>query len=105
MNRYLQSTLTASALMSVLLSVSAFAITPATGSAPGGPGATSNWANARKSFLGTSTTNTSSVYFTGYRSIVTEVYYPTLDNPNNVDLQFLVGDSANTFVDEEKVQA
>jgi glucoamylase len=105
MNRYLQSTLTASALMSVLLSVSAFAITPATGSAPGGPGATSNWANARKSFLGTSTTGTSSVYFTGYRNIVTEVYYPTLDNPNNVDLQFLVGDSANTFVDEEKVQA
>ncbi|MFC5474881.1 glycoside hydrolase family 15 protein [Paraherbaspirillum soli] len=75
------------------------------GAAPGGPGAGSTWAPAQKSFLGTSASNTSRVYFTGYRSIVTEIFYPTLDNPNTVDLQFLVGDAAKTFVDEEKVQA
>lgn len=77
----------------------------ASGTAPGGPGAASNWAPAKKSFLGTSASSTSRVYFTGYRSIITEVFYPTLDNPNNVDLQFLVGDAAKTFVDEEKIQS
>ncbi|XLM20080.1 amylase, partial [Chromobacterium piscinae] len=45
------------------------------------------------------------VYFTGYRGIVSEVYYPVLDTPESVDLQFLVGDAGRTFVDEEKRQA
>lgn len=103
MNRkYLAPTILAAALASAFMaSPAAFA----SGTAPGGPGAGSSWAPARKSFLGTSASSTSQVYFTGYRSIVTEVFYPTLDNPNTVDLQFLVGDAAKTFVDEEKVQA
>jgi glucoamylase len=44
------------------------------------------------------------VYFTGYRGIVSEVFYPVLDTVNTVDLQFLVGNAAGTFVDEEKLQ-
>lgn len=96
-----------SAVIATILMVVTLTITPAFGGgiAPGGPGAGSSWASAQKSFLGTSASTTSRVYFTGYRSIVTEVFYPTLDNPNAVDLQFLVGDTAKTFVDEEKVQA
>ncbi|HWW08306.1 glycoside hydrolase family 15 protein [Collimonas sp.] len=102
MNRRIRLTAMATALVAAFLSMpSAFA----GGTASGGPGLGSSWAPAQKSLLGTSASNTSRVYFTGYRSIITEVFYPTLDNPNNVDLQFLVGDTAKTFVDEEKVQA
>ncbi|MGK4004536.1 glycoside hydrolase family 15 protein [Sorangium sp. So ce1036] len=67
-------------------------------------GAPPVWAPAQKSFLGTSVSAASRVYFTGYRGIVSEVFYPVLDTVNTVDLQFLVGDSAKTFVDEEKLQ-
>ncbi len=77
----------------------------AAGAAPGAPGATSIWAPAQKSFVGTSGSSTSRVYFTGYRGIVSEIFYPVLDTVNTVDLQFLVGDSAGTFVDEEKLQS
>lgn len=68
-------------------------------------GAPSVWAPAQKSFLGTSMSGASRVYFTGYRGIVSEVFYPVLDTVNTVDLQFLVGDTAKTFVDEEKLQS
>lgn len=73
--------------------------------APGAPGAASVWGPAQKSMLGTSASSTSRVYFTGYRGIVSEVFYPVVDTVNTVDLQFLVGDAAKTFVDEEKTQA
>ncbi|WP_437760671.1 glycoside hydrolase family 15 protein [Sorangium sp. So ce1389] len=71
----------------------------------GGTGVPSVWGPADKSFLGTSTTAASRVYFTGYRGIVSEVFYPVLDTVNTVDLQFMVGDTAKTFVDEEKSQS
>ena len=79
-------------------------VAQASGAAPGSPGVAATWAPAEKSFLGTSTTTTSSVYFTGYRGIVSEVFYPVLDTANTTDLQFMVGDTAKTFVDEEKLQ-
>jgi glucoamylase len=72
--------------------------------APGAPGSPSVWSNASKSMLGTSATDTSRVYFTGYRGIISEVFYPVVDTVNTVDLQFLVGDVTKTFVDEEKLQ-
>jgi glucoamylase len=72
--------------------------------ATGGPGATSVWSPSTKSMVGTSATDTSRVYFTGYKGIISEVFWPTLDTKNTTDLQFLVGDTAKTFVDEEKLQ-
>lgn len=77
----------------------------AAGAAPGAPGANSVWGPSQKSFLGTSASGASRVYFTGYRGIVSEVFYPVLDTVETVDLQFLVGDTARTFVDEEKQQS
>ncbi|MFZ0159155.1 MAG: glycoside hydrolase family 15 protein, partial [Kineosporiaceae bacterium] len=77
----------------------------AAGTAPGGPGLASTWAPAEKSFLGTSRSTASRVYFTGHRGIISEVFYPVADTVNTVDLQFLVGDAARTYVDEEKQQA
>jgi glucoamylase len=74
------------------------------GSAPDAPGAPSTWANARKSFLGTSRSDASRVYFTGHRGVVSEVFYPSLDAVQTVALELLVGDAAGTFVDEEVSQ-
>ena len=65
--------------------------------APGTPGDASVWAPAAKDLLGTSASPTSRVYFTGAEGIVTEVFYPTLDQVQNVDLQLLVIDAAKTW--------
>jgi len=72
--------------------------------APGAPGARSVWAPAAKDFLGGSLNSDSKVYFTGADGILTEIFYPTLDCVQNVDLQFLVTDTAETWRDEEKRQ-
>lgn len=74
------------------------------GEAFGAPGLAFSHAPAAKSFLGTMPGGTSRVYFTGYRGILSEVFYPSVDASQSVDLQFLVGDRAGRFVDEEKQQ-
>jgi glucoamylase len=72
--------------------------------APNGPGLPSVWAPAAKDFIGTSASAQSRVYFTGAEGVLTEVFYPTLDRVQNVDLQFLVTDAAKTWGDEERRQ-
>lgn len=72
--------------------------------APNPPGAASTWAPAVKEFVGTSATNTSRVYFTGAQGILTEIFYPTADMVQNVDLQFLITDANRTWGDEERKQ-
>ena len=47
----------------------------------------------------------SSIYFTGYEGDVSEVYFPTVDTLATANMEFLIGDAANTFVDEEKLQS
>jgi glucoamylase len=94
MNRFVPSALALAGFMSLAHATDA----------PGAPGAASTWSPAQKSMLGTSASSTSRVYFTGYRGIISEVFFPVVDTVNTVDLQFLVGDVAKTFVDEEKVQ-
>jgi glucoamylase len=71
------------------------------GSAPGAPGAAPTWAPAQKSFLGTSRSAESRVYFTGHRGALTEIFYPTLDAVQSVGLQFFIADAARGLVDEE----
>lgn len=95
-----------------LAAIACLAITPlwlypgvaAADNAPCAPGVPSVWAPAAKDFLGTSLSSDSSVYFTGAEGILTEVFYPTLDRVQNVDLQFLVTDAAKTWGDEERRQ-
>ena len=65
--------------------------------APGAPGLPSTWGPAAKDFLGTSLGSASKVYFTGAQGIVTEVFYPTPDTVQNVDLQFVVMDAQKTY--------
>jgi glucoamylase len=69
--------------------------------APGAPGVPSVWAPAAKEFLGTSTSDLSRVYFTGAEGILTEVFYPTLDVVQNVDMQFLVTDAGGSWGAED----
>ncbi len=88
-----------------LVSLLAPTLVGASGTAPNGPGSSSNWTPSNNTILGTAATSgtTSNVWFTGYNGIIGEVYYPTADTPDTTDLQFLVGDSGHSWVDEEKV--
>jgi glucoamylase len=59
------------------------------------------WTTSAKSGVGSAITNGSRVWFTLAHGIVTEVYYPGVDQANVRDLGLLVTDSA-TFFSEEK---
>lgn len=72
--------------------------------APGAPGKRSTWSPGQKSFVGTSQSAESRVYFSGQRGAVSEVFYPTLDAVQTVALELLVGDAAGTYVDREQQQ-
>ncbi|HZU68684.1 MAG TPA: glycoside hydrolase family 15 protein [Ktedonobacteraceae bacterium] len=99
----LRSTQLISVTFILMLMFARFAGTAlAGGTAPGGPGASSDWTPSNNTILGTAANTTSDVWFTGYNGIIGEVFYPTADTPNTTDLQFLIGDSGHTWVDEEK---
>lgn len=62
--------------------------------------------SSQKSMVGTAVnSNLSHLYFTGYEGNVSEIYYPTVDTLATANMEFLVGDTAKTFVDEEKLQS
>jgi glucoamylase len=71
------------------------------GRAPDGNWTSSAWAPANNTMLGTSASISSNVWFTGYQGVISTVFYPSVDMPNSTVLQFLVGDRAHTWVDEE----
>src|SRR4030095_12418279 len=66
--------------------------------APDGPGALSHFGLARKDCLGTARNTTSKVWFTVANGVLSDVYYPTIDNTNVETLQYLVTDGS-TFTD------
>jgi glucan 1,4-alpha-glucosidase len=68
--------------------------------APDGPGALSHFDLARKDCLGTARNTTSQVWFTVANGVLSDVYYPTVDNTNVETLQFVVTDGS-TFTDVE----
>jgi glucoamylase len=83
----------------------AAAVAQATGTAPGCCGLPPIHDSPQKSMVGTAVNSpSSSIYFTGYEGNVSEVYYPTVDTLATSNMEFLVGDTAKTFVDEEKLQ-
>ncbi len=95
--------LTGIMLVTMIVSILTPTLAYASGTAPGGPGSSSTWAPSTNAIVGTAANTSSDVWFTGYNGIVSEVYYPTDDYANSTDLQFLVGNSGHTWVDEEKV--
>lgn len=68
----------------------------------GKPGNCPNWSPSTLTVLGTAQNQISNVWFTGFNGIISQVFYPAVDTPATVDWQFLVGDAAENWVDEEK---
>ncbi len=66
--------------------------------APGGPGALSHFDLARKDCLGTAADTASKVWYTVAGGVLSDVYYPTVDNTNVETLQYIVTDGS-TFTD------
>src|SRR6266699_6641865 len=63
-----------------------------------GPGALSHFDLARKDCLGTARNTTSKVWYTVANGVLSDVYYPTVDNTNLETLQYVVTDGS-TFTD------
>ncbi|MEP6559581.1 MAG: glucodextranase DOMON-like domain-containing protein [Nakamurella sp.] len=86
--------------VSLALLLTGLIVTPARAAtpAPEAPGALSHFGLARKDCLGTARNSTSKVWYTVANGVLSDVYYPTIDNTNNETLQFIVTDGA-TFTD------
>src|SRR5260370_874384 len=67
----------------------------------GKPGIDPKWTHGNKDGVGTAYSGGSRLWFTIFRGVVTELYYPTVDRPQLRDIQYIVTDGA-TFVHEEK---
>lgn len=73
-------------------------------SPPGGPGLPHRWAPALKQAVGTSYEESgarSPIWFTLAENIVTEVFYPSVDQPQVSDLQFIVTDGVGYFSEQK----
>lgn len=71
------------------------------GLAFGSPGSEPRWTHSAKEGIGTAYHTSCRLWFTLSHGIVNEVYYPTIDQPNTRDFQFLISDG-ETFCHEEK---
>jgi len=67
----------------------------------GAPGALSHYDLARKDCLGTARNTSSKVWFTVADGVLSDVYYPTIDNTNVETLRYVVTDGA-TFTDLQR---
>ncbi len=77
---------------------SVVAAAPASSAAADGPGSLSHFDLARKDCVGTARNTTSKVWFTIANGVLSDVYYPTIDNTNVQTLQYVVTDG-RTFTD------
>ncbi len=68
----------------------------------GAPGSEPRWTHGGKDGVGTAYAASSRVWFTLWKGIVTEVYFPTVDRPQLRDLQFLVTDGRSFFHEEKR---
>ncbi|HEY6407943.1 MAG TPA: glycoside hydrolase family 15 protein, partial [Ktedonobacteraceae bacterium] len=88
-------------LLSMVFSIAShrltFAASPS-GAAADGPGVLSHFDMARKDCLGTARNATSKVWFTIANGVLSDAYYPTIDNTNVETLQYIVTDGS-TFTD------
>src|SRR5580658_10431934 len=68
----------------------------------GAPGIEPRWTHGGKDGVGTAYAASSRVWFTLWKGIVTEVYYPTVDRPQLRDLQYLITDGKSFFHEEKR---
>src|ERR1039458_6935705 len=67
----------------------------------GAPGMEPRWSSSAKEGIGTAYHTSCRAWFTLSHGILNEIYYPTVDQPNTRDFQFLISDG-ETFCHEEK---
>jgi glucoamylase len=72
------------------------------GEAFGAPGLPPRWSRGNKDGVGTAYSADSPLWFTLWRGIVTEVYFPRIDRPQTRDLQFLLTDGSSFFHEEKR---
>jgi len=72
--------------------------------APGGPGAIPTWTKASKDGVGTSVTPQSKVWFTLEGGILTEVYYPRVDQADVKSLEFAVSDGTHVWIESRDMR-
>lgn len=99
--RRLRPLVTGFAVLMLVLQLSpqsAMAMLPSVGAASDGPGALSHFDLARKDCVGTARNTTSKVWFTLANGVLSDVYYPTIDNTNVETMQYIVTDGS-TFTD------
>jgi glucoamylase len=68
----------------------------------GAPGIEPRWTSSAKEGFGTAYHTSCRLWFTLSHGIVNEIYYPSVDQPNTRDFQFLISDG-ETFCHEEKI--
>ena len=66
----------------------------------GAPGIEPRWSHGNKDGVGTAYSQDSKVWYTLFRGVMTEVYYPLIDHPQLRDLQFMVADPTGRFQEE-----
>lgn len=71
-------------------------------SAFGAPGDEPRWSHAAKQGIGTSATLASRIWFTVWNGILTEIFYPNVDQPQLRNAQFLFADGNGLFLDEKR---
>src|SRR5258707_1763409 len=67
----------------------------------GAPGIAPRWTSSAKEGLGTAYSGSCQLWFTLSHGIINEIYYPTVDQPNTRDFEFLISDG-KAFCHEEK---
>jgi glucan 1,4-alpha-glucosidase len=100
-NKHLQGFRAALVILGLIasqLSVGAAAAKPFASAASDGPGAQSFFDLARKDCIGTARNTGSKVWFTVAGGVLSDTYFPTIDNTNLKTLQFVVTDGS-TFTD------
>ena len=63
---------------------------------------TPKWSHSNKDGIGTAYSADSRLWYTVWRGIVTEVYFPTIDRPQLRDLEFLLTDGTSFFHEEKR---
>ncbi len=63
----------------------------------GAPGMPPRWSHSNKDGIGTAYSADSRLWYTVWRGIVTEVYFPNIDRPQLRDLQLLMTEGASFF--------
>jgi glucoamylase len=72
--------------------------------APGGPGELPTWTRADKNGMGTAISTDSKVWFTLEGGILTEVYYPRVDQANVRTLEFAVSDGRRVWFESRDMR-